>query len=65
MARNIVFLIDEKEDKSKKLRARDLSLEVERMQEGLKNLSMQKRKSPTLETVKEKVLPSNPMKDPQ
>jgi hypothetical protein len=44
MARRIVHLIKEQEDKSNLLRARDLA---ERMQEGLKNLSMHKRRTPT------------------
>jgi hypothetical protein len=65
MARRITLLIEEHEDKSKQLRARDLAVEDERTQEGLKNLSMQKSRAPTLETVKEEVLPSNPVKDPQ
>jgi hypothetical protein len=65
MARRIARLIEEQEDKSKQLRARDLAVEVERTQEGLKNLSMQERRAPTPETVREEVLPSNPVKDPQ
>jgi hypothetical protein len=40
MARKIAHLIEEQEDKSKQLRARELSVEVERTQEVLKNLSM-------------------------
>jgi hypothetical protein len=52
MARRIAHLIEEQEDNSKQLRARDLAFEFERMQEGLKNLSMQKRRTPTLETVR-------------
>jgi hypothetical protein len=48
----------------KQLRARDLAIEIEITQEGLKNLSMQKRRTSTPETVRENVLPSNPMKDP-
>ena len=40
MARRIVHLLKEQEDKSKQLRTRDLVVEVERTQEGLKNLSM-------------------------
>jgi hypothetical protein len=40
MAKRITCLIEEKEDKSKQLRDRDLTVEVERTQEGLKNLSM-------------------------
>jgi hypothetical protein len=35
------------------------------MQEGLKNLSMQESREPTPEIVREEVLPSNPVKDPQ
>jgi hypothetical protein len=65
MARRITHLLEEQEDKSKKLRARDLVVEAERTQEGLKNLSMQKRKTPTPEIVVEGVLPSNSLKDPQ
>jgi hypothetical protein len=63
MARRIACLLEEQEDNSKQLRARDLAVELERMQEVLKNLSMQKRKEPTPKKVKEKVLPSNPVKD--
>jgi hypothetical protein len=40
MARKIVRLIQEQEDKSKQIMARNLAIEVERTQEGLKNLSM-------------------------
>jgi hypothetical protein len=40
MAKRKTRLIEEQEDKSKKLRARDLVVKVERAQEGLKNLSM-------------------------
>jgi hypothetical protein len=40
MARRITCLIEEREDKSKQLRARDLDVEAERMQEGLKNQSI-------------------------
>jgi hypothetical protein len=65
MARRITRLIEEHEDKSKQLRARDLAVKVERMQEGLKNLSMQKRRAPTPETIREEVLPLNPVKYPQ
>jgi hypothetical protein len=65
MARKMARLIQEQEDNSKQLRARDLVVEVERMQEGLKNLSMQENREPTPETVREEVLPSNPMKYPQ
>jgi hypothetical protein len=65
MARRITRIIEEHEDKSKKLRARDLAVEVERMKEGLKNPSMQESRAPTLEIVREEVLPSNPVKDPQ
>ena len=40
MARRITCLIEEQEDKSKQLKPRELAIEVERTQEGLKNLSM-------------------------
>jgi hypothetical protein len=61
MARRIVCLIEEKEDKSKQLRARDFAVEVEIMQEDLKHLSMQESRASTPE--REEVLPSNPMKE--
>jgi hypothetical protein len=57
MARRIMRLIEEQEDKSKPLRARDLTVEVERTQESLKNLSMKERIELTPETVREEVLP--------
>jgi hypothetical protein len=47
------------------LRAKYLGVEVERTQEGLKTLSMQERRAPTLETIREELLLSNPVKDPQ
>jgi hypothetical protein len=65
MAKRIARLIKEQEDKSKQLRTRDLAVEVERTQEGLKNLSMQESRAPTPETVREEVLSSNLGKDPQ
>jgi hypothetical protein len=65
MAKRIVRLIQEHEDKSKQLRARDLATEFERTQEGLKNLSMMESRAPTPDSVKEKVLSSNLVKDPQ
>jgi hypothetical protein len=35
------------------------------MQEGLKNLSMQERRAPTPEVIREEVFHLNPLKDPQ
>jgi len=43
----------------------ELVVEVERMQEGLKNQSMQERRIPTLELIREEVLPLNHLKDHQ
>jgi hypothetical protein len=65
MTRKIARLIEEQEDKSKQQKEREQAVEVERTQEGLKNLSMQERRAPTLEIVRKEVLPSNPLKDPQ
>jgi hypothetical protein len=65
MAKRIARLIEEQEDKSKQLVARDLDVKVERTQEGLKKISMQESRAPTPESVKEKVLPSNLVKYPQ
>jgi hypothetical protein len=63
MARRIVCLIEEHDDKSKQLRPRDLVFKVERTQANLKNLSIQESRAPTPE--REEVLPSNPVKYPQ
>ena len=65
MARRIAHLIEEHEDKSKQLRARYLAIKVERTQEGLKNVSMQKRRAPTPEAVRDELLPLSPVKDPR
>jgi hypothetical protein len=40
MAKRIACLIEEQQDKSMKLRARDLTVEFKKTQEGLNNLSM-------------------------
>jgi hypothetical protein len=65
MARRIVRLIEEKEDKSKQLRARYLVVKVARMKEVLKTLSMQERREPTPKVASEEVLHSNPFEDAQ
>jgi hypothetical protein len=65
MARRIVCLLEEQEDKSQKLRAKDLVVEVERTQEDLENLSMQESREPTPKAVREEVLSSNLVKHPQ
>jgi hypothetical protein len=65
MSRRITHLIEEKEDKSKQLRARDLAVEVAKMQEVLKTLSMQEKRAPTPEVAREEVLHLNPLEDPQ
>jgi hypothetical protein len=59
MARRIACLIEEQEDKSKQLRTRDRIVKADKTQEGLKNLSIQESRAPTLD-IKE-VLPLNPM----
>jgi galactokinase len=61
IARKIERLIQE--DKSKQQRAREVVVEVERTQEGLKNLSMQERSVSTLGIVREGVLHLNPLKE--
>ena len=53
MARIIVLLLEEQEDNSKQLRAIDLAIEVERMQENLENLSIQESRESTPKTVRE------------
>jgi hypothetical protein len=65
IARRIDRLMEEREVESKQQNARELAIEVERMQEGLKDLSMQERRIPTLELIREEVLPLNPLKSHQ
>jgi hypothetical protein len=43
----ISCFLEEKEDKSKQLRTRDLVVEVDRTQEGLENLSIQESREYT------------------
>ena len=47
MTRKIKRLIEEKENKSKQQRDRELAFEVERTQEGLKNLPMEEKRAST------------------
>jgi len=54
-------LIEEREIKSKQQNARELVVKVERVQEGLKDLSMQERRIPTLELIREGTLTLNPL----
>jgi hypothetical protein len=49
ISRKIDQLIEEREVKSKQQNARELVVEVERAQEGLKNLSMQEESKSTQE----------------
>ena len=64
MAKRITHLIEEHEAKSKQLRARELAVEVERTQEGLKNLSMHERRAPTPKVIREEVFHLNLVNDP-
>jgi hypothetical protein len=54
-------LIEEREVKSKQQKARELFVEVETTQEGLKDLSMQEESNSTQEVVRERVLTLNPL----
>jgi hypothetical protein len=65
MASKITRLVEAQDDKSKQLRTRDLVVEVEKMQGGLKNLSMQEKKALTPKVIREKAFHLNPLKDPQ
>jgi hypothetical protein len=65
IARKIDRLIEEREVKSKQQNAREVVIEVERTQEGLKDLSMQERRIPTLELIREEVLTLNPLRSHQ
>ena len=58
MTRKITKLIEERENKSKLFRTKNLDVEVERTQED-----SQKSQAPTLD--REEVFPLNPMKDHQ
>ena len=65
MDNRITRLIKEQEDKSKQLRAKNLAVEVEITQQGLKKLSMQESRALSPEIVREEVLSSNLVKYPQ
>jgi hypothetical protein len=65
IARKIDRLIEEREVKSEQHKAKELSIEVERMQEGLKDLSTQEIRIPTLELIRKEALPSNPSREHQ
>jgi hypothetical protein len=65
MTRRITCLIEEQEDKEKQFRDRELDFKAKRTQEDLQNLSMQKRRAPTPEVVREEVSHPNPLTDPQ
>jgi hypothetical protein len=54
-------LIEEQEVKSNQQKARELSIEVERTQEVLKDLSMQEESVPTLDLIRERILNLNPL----
>jgi hypothetical protein len=65
MARRIAHLLEEQEDKSKQLGTKDLVVEVEKMQKGLENLSMQEKREPTPKVIREEEVHLNPLNDPQ
>jgi hypothetical protein len=46
-------------------KARELAVKVERMKEGLKNLSMQERSMSTQEVLRKGILTSDPLREPQ
>jgi hypothetical protein len=62
ITRKIDQLIEEREGKSKKQKARELASKIERMKEGLKDLSMQERSISTQEVVREGILTSEPVR---
>jgi hypothetical protein len=61
ITRKIDRLIEEPQDKSKQHKTRELVIEVERMQEVLKDLSMQEGRMPTQDLIREEVLILNPL----
>jgi hypothetical protein len=62
IARKIDRLIEEREVESKQQKTRELAIKVERMQEGLKDLSIQERSISTQEIIREGILTSNPLR---
>jgi hypothetical protein len=60
MTKRIVHLLKEQEDQSKPLRTRDMDVKVERTQEDLKYLFVQRNREPTPD--REEVFPLNPSK---
>jgi hypothetical protein len=54
-------MIEEREVKSKKQKEREIIVEIERMQEGLRDLSMQEESKYTQEVVRERILILNPL----
>ena len=64
MARRITHLLEEQEDKSKQPRTIYLDVEVEKTYENLKNMSMQQKRVPTHEIIREEVFHSEPLKYP-
>jgi hypothetical protein len=63
MTRRITHLIEEQENRSKLFRTRKLDVEVERIHEDLRHLSIQESRAPTPDI--EEVFPLNPSKDHQ
>jgi hypothetical protein len=57
--------MEEREVELKQQKERELVVKVERTQEGLKDLSMQERRIPTLESIRIEVLPLNPLREHQ
>jgi hypothetical protein len=65
IARKIDHLIEEREVKLKQQKARELVVKVERMKEGLNDISMQESRIPTLELIREEALTLNPLRAQQ
>jgi hypothetical protein len=58
-------LLEEREVESKQENEREVIVEVEKRQEGLKDLSMQEESMSTHDLVRKEVLPLNPLKEHQ
>jgi hypothetical protein len=65
IARRIDRLIEEREVESKQQNEREVVVNFERAQEGLKDLSMQEESMSTQDLVSKEVLPLNPLKEHQ
>jgi transaldolase len=63
MARRIARLIEEQENDLKQQKARELAVKIPRTREGLKTISMQEKRTPTLDVIREEILHLKPLRE--